>query len=282
MAATDAAHAGMLEEMMATQATAAASVAAVATADNVGASVDDVTPIAYDTTTTAYTANASWSMRRNEKYENYLCHFMGYVHQKGGRYSKGTTFTREQLLQIRPQHLLDWLSMKAFGKTNYSIEGGDRPMSARSSTLEQNKKGVSFFMIHPDNNWMNGQGNPTKHNSLRKIIDDVKLCEVRGEGSPSNAKRAMTLEEFKKELEMLREHGKINGNDYNFCVKYPAMALWQYHLIGRVDDVCNFGMANPKGHGTFNFAAKTKVQWSKNVRDEQDCPDQILLGSEDP
>ena len=31
------------------------------------------------------------------------------------------------------------------------------------------------------------------------------------------------------------------------------MTVWQYHLIGRIDDVCNFGMSNPKGHKTFPF-----------------------------
>ena len=51
-----------------------------------------------------------------------------------------------------------------------------------------------------------------------------------------------------------------------------------YHLIDRVEDICNFAMISPKGHDTFPFVMKTKVQWSKNVRDEQECPDQILLG----
>ena len=237
--------------------------------------------VAYTPVGTAYVADNSWVMPRNDKYENYLCHFMGFVHGRGSRYPKDTTFTREQLLELQPQHLYDWLAFKAFGKVDFSISEGDRPTSARSSTLEQLKKGVSFFMPNHDNHWMNGEGNPTKHHSLRKLIDQVKLLEVRGEGSESNVKRAMTQEEFKKELEILHRHG-IETSDYDFLSRFRAMALWQYHLIGRVDDVCNFGMSNPKGHGTFEFAAKTKVQWSKNVKDEQNCPDQILLGADDP
>ena len=60
------------------------------------------------------------------------------------------------------------------------------------------------------------------------------------------------------------------------------MALWQYHLIGRVDDVTNFKTADPRGHSSFYFALKTRVRWSKNVMEERQCPPQILMGALDP
>ena len=131
---------------------------------------------------------------------------------------------------------------------------------------------------HPQ--WCNGQGNPTKSEVIIRFINQIKLLEVREEGAPTKAKRALTQPEFQKQLEMLRRHGYAK-NDFNHSVKYIAMCLWQYHLIGRVDDTAHFKLSNPKGHDTFDFAIKTKVQWSKNVRDEQRCPDQILLGSGD-
>jgi hypothetical protein len=38
-----------------------------------------------------------------------------------------------------------------------------------------------------------------------------------------------------------------------------------------------------RGHRTFSdFVLPTKVMWSKNVRDERRCPDQIILGANDP
>ena len=172
---------------------------------------------------------------------------MAFVHCRGllgVRYPEGTTFTQDQLLQIKPQHLLDWLVYKAFHKSNYSVENGDRPIHARASHIEQLKKGVSYFMPHQSIPWMNGQGNPTKHNTLRKLIAEIELLEVRAEGSDSKAKRAMTIEEFRMELKMLR-----GMSDYTHRVTYVAMTLWQYHLISRVDDIANFGMSNPKGHG---------------------------------
>jgi hypothetical protein len=61
------------------------------------------------------------------------------------------------------------------------------------------------------------------------------------------------------------------------------MALWQYHLIGRVvDDVSDFKVMDPRGHGDSDFALKTRVRWSKNVMEERQCPPQILLDSMDP
>lgn len=247
--------------------------AAASAAD--GAETTTVTQVAFD-------VDHAWTMPTNSTYQGPLMYFMAFAHnQEFPNYPKGTVFTRAQLLQIQPQHVHDWLAQKAFHKVDYSVENGDKPIYARSSSLDYLKKSISFFMPNHDPHWCNNQGNPTKHNMHRKLIDLVKLCEVRGEGADSKTKRALTIPEFLKELEMLRKHGIRNNGDLKFCVKYPAMTLWQYHLIGRVDDVCNFGMDNPKGHDTFDFALKTKVQWSKNVRDEQKCPDQILLGSED-
>jgi hypothetical protein len=224
----------------------------------------------------------AWTIPRNVTYEHSLCNLMAYAHNREfARYPKGTLFTREQLLQLKPQHLRNWMAKKAFGKVDYSIDRGDRPIHARSSYLEFQKKAVSFFM--PDNapHWCNGQGNPTKHAMHRTLLAVIKKCEVRGEGADPKAKRALTIAEFDKELEMLRALGVERDDDYNLTVKYPAMLLWQYHLIGRIDDVVHFGMGSPMGHPSYDFAIKTKVQWSKNVRDEADCPPQILLGSGD-
>ena len=206
---------------------------------------------------------------------------MAFVHNRNfPRYKKGTTFTREKLLQLKPQHIHNWLALKAFKKVNFSVEGGDRPTHARSSAIEYQKKAISFFM--PDNapQWCNGQGNPTKHAMHRKLIDLIKKCEVRGEGADPKDKRALTMTEFLKQLEMIRVIG-TSRQDFNYVVKYPAMMLWQYHLIGRIDDVVHFAMTSPMGYPQYPFALKTKVQWSKNVRDEAACPPQVLLGSGD-
>ena len=139
----------------------------------------------------------AWTMPRNTDYEGQLCYLMAFAHQRQfPRYPKNTLFTKDQLLELHPQHIHDWLARKAFGKIEFSVENGDRPVHARSSTLEFMKKAVSYFM--PDNapHWCNGHGNPTKHNMHRKLLDVVKKCEVRGQGAESKVKRALTIPEF--------------------------------------------------------------------------------------
>jgi len=72
-----------------------------------------------------------------------------------------------------------------------------------------------------------------------------------------------------------------NSNNWSDQIQYPTMCLWQYTLIGRNDDICHFETNDPKGHPTFDFALMTKVRWSKNISEERNCPDQILLGAMD-
>ena len=225
--------------------------------------------------------NEAWTISRNPLYEHTLCRFMAYVHnQPFERYPKGTTFSREQLIQIKPEHVHNWMAKLAFGKADYSINAGDRPTEMRCFSLEMEEKQLSVFMPNHAPQWCEGRGNPTKHTMHALLFKVIKKCEVRGEGADPKAKRALTIQEFYKQLQMLRAV-RVEKDDYNFKVKYIAMALWQYHLIARIDDVVHFGTANPMGHHSFNFALKTKVMWSKNVREEARCPPQILLGSGD-
>ena len=108
----------------------------------------------------------------------------------------------------------------------------------------------------------------------------LKKLEVPCLGADAKAKLALTIQEFYKQLEMLCAVA-LEKKSYNLTIKYPAMALWQFHLFAFIDDVIHFGTANPMGHPSFDFAMKTKVMWSKNVRDEAKCPPQILLASAD-
>ena len=88
--------------------------------------------------------------------------------------------------------------------------------------------------------------------------------------------RDLTIAEFEKELELLRAH-----KDPVVHYRNPLMGIYQFHFINRCDDVCNFKVADPQGHRDFEFALSQSVRWSKNVKDSRNCPDQLLLGSND-
>ena len=55
------------------------------------------------------------------------------------------------------------------------------------------------------------------------------------------------------------------------------MANFQYHLIGRCDDTAHVRKRFLMPSSEFPGYLTTKICWSKNVHDESNCPEQILL-----
>lgn len=133
---------------------------------------------------------------------------------------------------------------KAFGKVDWNFDAGEWPIFYRSSSMEMSKKSLSYFMPNNHPSWCNGQGNPTKSDVVNKLIVFVRRCEVHKQGAPSKAKRALTQAEFRKEMELLRKH----KDNFDHQVTFRSLGLYQYHLIGRVDDAANFEIKDPKRH----------------------------------
>ena len=75
---------------------------------------------------------------------------------------------------------------------------------------------------------------------------------------------------------------RCRKSDESF-VKFTASAffLFQFHMIARLDDVAKFHYRDLKPHVQFDFALKSQMCWSKNVLEERDAPDQIILGAAD-
>ena len=167
-------------------------------------------------------------------------------------YEQDQVFTRQQLLEIRPTDVKRFLCLKAYKDPDPNIDNGARPVHGRSDSLYYIKKALSKFMPHRTANWVNGQGNPTKSDLVNDMIKQVKKFEVRGEGAPSNAKRPLTQAEFRQTMKLFR----APGNDWNHQWRYPMMSLWQYHLIGRVDDVVHFKLSDSRGHSDYDFCLK--------------------------
>jgi hypothetical protein len=215
-----------------------------------------------------------WTYETGHIYQPVMVEFMTFF-DNAEEYPEDATFTKEQLLTIRPNDIKRYLCMKAYGDPDPPDDA--RPSEGRSDSLYYCKKALSYYMPYKNASWVNGRGNPTKSQVVNDMIKKVKKFEVRGQGKKSNAKRPLRQGEFIKTLHLFRAQ-----TDWAHRRKYPMMALWQYHLIGRVDDVANFKVADPRGHGDYDFALKTRVRWSKNVMEERQCPPQILLGSMDP
>jgi hypothetical protein len=106
------------------------------------------------------------------------------------------------------------------------------------------------------------------------MLKKIKMYETRGEGRKSNIKRAYTLQEFEKIVELFRRCA-----DFEHHFKYVTMSLLCKHLIHRVDDTCHLRLDAPHSHREYDFAIRTRTKWSKNVTSFADCPPQILLAS---
>jgi len=94
------------------------------------------------------------------------------------------------------------------------------------------------------------------------------------QGKASQVKRDMTTNEHRKCIEILEE----DCNDWT-NVKWATALRMQFGFVARGDDVHKAQNNNFSQHSQFNFALQTKLNWSKNVRDERQCPFQIILGS---
>ena len=87
-----------------------------------------------------------------------------------------------------------------------------------------------------------------------------------------------------KEHEHCTDINKLREGDDTYA-KYgvPVLPVFQFHMIGQIDDWCSWQCGNLKPHDTHaDECAKARLAWSKNVAEERDAPWQHVFGSMDP
>ena len=52
-------------------------------------------------------------------YEKNMLNFMQWFHRREKLYDKGTTFTRDELKEIKPVNVHDWLAIYCYGKADW-------------------------------------------------------------------------------------------------------------------------------------------------------------------
>jgi hypothetical protein len=212
-------------------------------------------------------------------YKPYLCRLMAFIDvEEEDHYPRTFQFSQEKLLDVTPDHVSRWFNKLAYdtptpGPTDY-------PTHCRSSKLQQAKKAISWNMPNKHMPWdvRSNSGNPTRSIPVNDVIKLVMKAEVRKQGRPSCAKRDMKRNEYHKTMRIL----EAETGDYDKQSKYPTMLKFQFHIIGRTDDITNLETNDLRSHDKFgSFALQTKASWSENVMEEHDCPDQMLLGADD-
>jgi len=153
---------------------------------------------------------AAASLNTHEKvYKRYLVEFMTF--RDNVAYEADYAFTEEQLGAIQPEEVTEWLSMKAFGMQNPG--SNDNPQLGRSSSLEQYKKLLSFFMPNKLHQWddLTRRGNPTRSSVVNNLVRRVKKQECHKQGKESQACRNMVSSEFEQVIEItMRDNNQQN------------------------------------------------------------------------
>ena len=213
------------------------------------------------------------SFVRKYKFELLKC----YNYNFNTRYDISHDFSTEELFQLKDNHIYRFMAHKVYGKPD--PDESDRPTEGRSASIEFAKKAISYFMPNKLMKWdmATNTGNPTKSVVVNELIKRVKKQEVRKQGKPSRAVRAMELSEFNAFIRGCREtdSGHIG---HRVGVAY---FLFQFHMIARLDDVMNFKIGDLMSNIEFPDTIKSKMRWSKNVLEERESPDQIIFGSMD-
>ena len=180
-------------------------------------------------------------------------------HAFNTNHPKEYILSQQELLQLRPEHIYAFMAVQVYGKPDPTDD--DNPTSGRSSSIEYHKKAIYYFMPNRLVSWNveSLSGNPTKSVLVNDLIKVVKKKEVRKEGKESSARRPMEQSEFQELNSRLR-------NEHRTPVKMRTMAayfIYQYNMIGRVDDVAHFKAKDITPNVEYTFLLQSRMKWTK-------------------
>ena len=124
-------------------------------------------------------------------------------------------------------------------------------------------------------NEINGMGNPRKVIEINKLMKGLKKMEVQKLDVVPKAWMPLKEDNFQKIVKILKKSEQ--GPTWKYGVL--AQMCFQVHIIARIDDSMNFLLENIEICLQVSFCLKMRLKCSKNVREERDAPQQIILGS---
>ena len=77
---------------------------------------------------------------------------------------------------------------------------------------------------------------------------------------------------------------RFRSDDLRSPMKMRTMAayfIYQYNMIGRVDDVADFKAKEITPNLEYKFLIQSRMKRSKNVHEEREAPDQVVFGAGD-
>ena len=188
------------------------------------------------------------------------------------------TFPQAELITHSDNDVRNYLSFVAYGT---DTPDPDAVAISRADTLLAHKSAISVFMPRQGMEWdpVTQQGNPTFSTAVRDFISFIRRRETRGEGAPSHARRPIQHSELMSLF--IAAHLAFGAQPASLYLLIGVVAM-QWHIIGRIDDSMRLGFDTITHSVSFPFALIFKMCASKNIRNERQLAEQIMLGSMNP
>jgi hypothetical protein len=212
-----------------------------------------------------------------QSYKASLVKFLSFL--DGTKHPRDYEATDERLLKIQDTDVVRFLNWEAYHEEAPDVDA--RPTYCRGSNLLAHKRAISHFMPRQLMTWdpVNNMGNPTRSLKVLKAINDVKKFEVRRQGTPTQVRRPIEYDEFLNVLDIVRDPEE-EEDDLKRCRLASVLTL-QWHLIGRIDDMMKLKVDRVGANHNHPGTGSSKIEWSKNITEEREAAEQILLASHD-
>ena len=92
------------------------------------------------------------------------------------------------------------------------------------------------------------------------------------------ARRPIEFDEFSNLIKLLRTSETVLGTEQ---FETSCILSMHWHLIVSIDDLMKMRFENIKSNVQNYFTSMCKMRWSKNITEERNAPEQIILGSMD-
>ena len=201
-------------------------------------------------------------------------------HVTGRTYRPGHKWSRADLKKVTPDKIVVLVKQEVYGDADADPDEAP-PVHHRANTILYWKKAWSYFMLDQGTPWSDVAkiGNPTKAQSVNRVIRAMKKMEAARRGKPSQARRALRPVEFEAIVESLQ---KARNLTVQIGVWLTAYLTFMYNMIARVDDTAKWRAPDLNPFSRFpDYGITAVLCWTKNCMEERDPPTQVLFGSRD-
>lgn len=121
-------------------------------------------------------------------------------------------------------------------------------------------------------------GNPTRSQQMKKLLKHMRRFQTQRKGRENCARRGLTDGEFRR---LMESYWKLPNRELGlFASAHMSM---QFQLIGRNDDICKLRLEELSAFPSYpDYGFCARLIWCKNVREERDAPNQLILPAMNP